>query len=66
MDCRPKLALQAKAGVRGDLRLDELRIVCPGDVSSPLDEKILVLGISRLTSSLAAREAQKMRQGYHS
>jgi predicted AAA+ superfamily ATPase len=36
-----------------DLRLDELRIVCPGDVSSPLDEKILVLGISRLASALA-------------
>jgi predicted AAA+ superfamily ATPase len=38
-----------------DLRLDELRIVCPGNVASPLDEKIRVLGISRLASFLARR-----------
>lgn len=31
-----------------DLRLDELRIVCPGDVEASLDEKICALGISRL------------------
>jgi predicted AAA+ superfamily ATPase len=35
-----------------DLRLDELRIVCPGDVSARLDDRIVVLGITRLASSL--------------
>jgi predicted AAA+ superfamily ATPase len=36
-----------------DLRLDELRIVCPGDVSARLDDRIVVLGITQLASSLA-------------
>lgn len=36
-----------------DLQLDELRIVCPGDVSAPLHDKIVVLGIARLASTLA-------------
>jgi uncharacterized protein len=36
-----------------DLRLDELRIVCPGDASARLDDRIAVLGIARLASALA-------------
>jgi hypothetical protein len=36
-----------------DLGLSEIRIICPGNVVSRLDERITVIGLSRLPEYMA-------------